>query len=213
MRAGINCALANRRILTHLTRRIFTHFAREARLDPLFDVSHNTCKEDTHELDGRRRWLFVHRKGATRDFPAGHPDLPSAFRATAASRAGSMQDQSPVRATYSEESQITDTGLAVFDKTVQETNIRLSAIMQRMRTNDRHLAYAALRATLHALRDRIGPQNAVHLGAQLPMLVRGLYYEGWHMGGTPTKERGCLRRFAKRKISALLFRSRSIWNH
>jgi len=81
------------------------------------------------------------------------------------------------------------TGLAVFDKTVQEANMWVGAIMRRMQINDHHLAYVALRATLHALRDRIGPENAVHLGAQLPMLVRGLYYEGWHMAGTPTKER------------------------
>ena len=48
-------------------------------------------------------------------------------------------------------------------------------------TDDRHLAYVALRATLHALRDRLGPENAVHLAAQLPMLLRGLYYEGWRL--------------------------------
>ena len=57
-----------------------------------------------------------------------------------------------------------------------------------MPTDDRHAAYVVLRATLHALRDRIGPENAVHLGAQLPMLLRGLFYEGWHMAGTPTRE-------------------------
>jgi len=42
---------------------------------------------------------------------------------------------------------------------------------------------------LHALLDRIGPENAAHLGAQLPMLLRGLFYEGWDPTGKPTKER------------------------
>jgi uncharacterized protein (DUF2267 family) len=46
-----------------------------------------------------------------------------------------------------------------------------------------------MRAVLHALRDRIGPENAAHLGAQLPMLLRGLFYEGWDPTGKPTKER------------------------
>jgi uncharacterized protein (DUF2267 family) len=46
-----------------------------------------------------------------------------------------------------------------------------------------------LRAVLHTLRDRLTPEMAVHLGAELPMLVRGLYYEGWHMAGKPTKDR------------------------
>lgn len=82
MRAGINCALANRQILTHLTRKVFAHFAPDARLDLLFDVSHNTCKEEMHEIDGKMRRLFVHRKGATRAYPANHPDLPHVFRTT-----------------------------------------------------------------------------------------------------------------------------------
>jgi tRNA-splicing ligase RtcB len=82
MRAGINCALANRQILTHLTRRIFAHFFPETTLPVLFDVSHNTCKEEEHEVSGRRRRLFVHRKGATRAFGAGHPGLPAVFAAT-----------------------------------------------------------------------------------------------------------------------------------
>jgi uncharacterized protein (DUF2267 family) len=81
------------------------------------------------------------------------------------------------------------TGLDVFDTTIQESNLWLKDVMERIGTCDRHRAYSALRAVLHALRDRIGPANANHLGAQLPMLLRGLYYESWHMAGTPSKER------------------------
>jgi tRNA-splicing ligase RtcB len=80
MRAAINCALANREIIGELTREVFARLLPEARLDLLFDVSHNTCKVETHEVDGKARRLFVHRKGATRAFGPGHPDLPVALR-------------------------------------------------------------------------------------------------------------------------------------
>jgi tRNA-splicing ligase RtcB len=80
MRAGINCALANREIVTHLARGTVTRLLPDATLDLLFDVSHNTCKEEWHVVDGRRMRLFVHRKGATRAFGPGHPDLPAAVR-------------------------------------------------------------------------------------------------------------------------------------
>jgi len=82
MRAGINCALANRQIITHLTRRAFAELFPHADLRLLYDVSHNTCKVEQHQVDGRPRRLFVHRKGATRAFGPGHPDLPEAFRTT-----------------------------------------------------------------------------------------------------------------------------------
>ncbi len=81
------------------------------------------------------------------------------------------------------------TGLDTFDKTVQESNLWLKDVMERLNTHDRHHAYSTLRAVLHALRNRIGPENAAHLGAQLPMLLRGLFYEGWDPTGKPTKER------------------------
>jgi len=80
MRAAINCALANRQILTHLTRQVFAIFFPEARLELLYDVSHNTCKEEVHEIDGVARTLYVHRKGATRAFGPGHPSLPEDLR-------------------------------------------------------------------------------------------------------------------------------------
>jgi len=81
MRAGINCALANRQIITHLTREAFAQVLPEADLRVLYDVSHNTCKEETHLVDGRERRLFVHRKGATRAFGPGHPAVPVDYRA------------------------------------------------------------------------------------------------------------------------------------
>jgi uncharacterized protein (DUF2267 family) len=81
------------------------------------------------------------------------------------------------------------TGLPVFDTTVQETNLWLKAVERHLHQDDRHLAYLALRATLHALRDRLPPQNAVQFGAQLPVLLRGVFYEGWRMAATPGRER------------------------
>lgn len=81
------------------------------------------------------------------------------------------------------------TGLAVFDRTLHETNLWLKEVAEALGTDSREDAYAALKAGLHALRDRIGPENAVHLGAQLPILLRGVFYEGWHPAKTPTNER------------------------
>ena len=82
MRGGINCALANRQIIGHLTREIFAEIFPDARLDLMFDVSHNTCKVEKHEVDGQTCELYIHRKGATRAFGPGHEDLPEAFRET-----------------------------------------------------------------------------------------------------------------------------------
>lgn len=81
MRAAINCALANRQILTHLTRKAFAQLLPGASLDLLYDVSHNTCKLEEHLIDGRQRKVYVHRKGATRAFGPGHPDIPQSLRA------------------------------------------------------------------------------------------------------------------------------------
>jgi tRNA-splicing ligase RtcB len=81
MRAGINCALANRQILTHLVREMFRAVLPAARLTLLYDVSHNTCKVEEHAVGGVRRRVFVHRKGATRAFGPGNAELPPALQA------------------------------------------------------------------------------------------------------------------------------------
>jgi tRNA-splicing ligase RtcB len=79
MRAATNCALANRQIITHLVRQAFGEVFPSAQLRLLYDVSHNTCKVETHAIDGQPKRLFVHRKGATRAFGPGHPDIPLAL--------------------------------------------------------------------------------------------------------------------------------------
>jgi uncharacterized protein (DUF2267 family) len=80
-------------------------------------------------------------------------------------------------------------GVAVFDKTIEKTNAWLSELEALMNWDDRHRAYVALRAVLHALRDRIPPNEVAQFTAQLPMLVRGFFYEGWRPAHKPQKYR------------------------
>ena len=79
-------------------------------------------------------------------------------------------------------------GLEVFDKTLRTTHIWLNGVGERIGP-DKQLAWHALGAVLHALRDRVPLELAVHVGAQLPLLVRGLYYDGWRPADQPDKAR------------------------
>lgn len=80
-----------------------------------------------------------------------------------------------------------DLGLAVIDRTVHETNSWLGAISEEMSHPDRQMAYHALRGVLFTLRDRLPVEEALHLAAQLPTLIRGFYFEGYKVAGKPVK--------------------------
>jgi len=85
MRAAANYAWANRQLLMHLVRgavaKVFGSKAQDLGLGLVYDVAHNIAKIETHIVDGRSKPLCVHRKGATRAFPAGHLEVPSDYRA------------------------------------------------------------------------------------------------------------------------------------
>lgn len=80
------------------------------------------------------------------------------------------------------------TGLEIFDKTLQTTNCWLKELADDLGP-DRHRCYRALRAVLFALRDRLTPDQAAHLAAQMPLLVRGIFYEGYKPAGKPCRIR------------------------
>ncbi|PTQ13286.1 hypothetical protein CLG96_04020 [Sphingomonas oleivorans] len=77
------------------------------------------------------------------------------------------------------------TGLDLFDRTLQITNIWLGEIMQEIGP-DRHVAWKVLSIVLHKLRDRLPVNLAAHLGSQLPLLVRGVYYDQYHPASQPS---------------------------
>jgi tRNA-splicing ligase RtcB (3'-phosphate/5'-hydroxy nucleic acid ligase) len=84
MRAAANYGFCNRQILTHLARQVFADVFgstwEDLGMELLYDVAHNIAKLEEHTVDGKKKRLWVHRKGATRAFPAGHPELPQAFK-------------------------------------------------------------------------------------------------------------------------------------
>jgi len=84
MRAAANFAWANRQLLMWQTRELFAEFFgqpwEQMQMNLIYDVAHNIAKMERHTIDGQQRMLCVHRKGATRAFPAGHPEVPDRYR-------------------------------------------------------------------------------------------------------------------------------------
>lgn len=80
MNAAANYAFTNRQLITHHTREAFTELFVDAELTQVYDVCHNIAKVETHNIDGTNREVFVHRKGATRSIPKGHPLVPPAYK-------------------------------------------------------------------------------------------------------------------------------------
>ena len=84
---------------------------------------------------------------------------------------------------------MSSSGLAQFDSTIHKTNEWLHDLMDELEWNNKESSYQALREVVHGLRDRLTVAEAVDLGAQLPMLIRGFYYEGWKPSDVPIRVR------------------------
>lgn len=80
-------------------------------------------------------------------------------------------------------------GLRIIDESVQQANIWINEVNERTGWDNKQRAYRLMRAVLHAVRDHLSPDAAAQLAAQMPIIVRGIYYEGWDPSKTPVKER------------------------
>lgn len=80
-------------------------------------------------------------------------------------------------------------GLKIIDESVQSANIWINEVNYRTGWDHKQRAYRLLRSVLHAVRDHLGVDEAAQLGAQLPILIRGIYYEGWNPSKNPVPMR------------------------
>lgn len=104
---------------------------------------------------------------------------------------GSCRQFNPriIKRTQQEVFNIAMAGLEAFDKTTQQTHIWINDVAKVLGWDDKHRTFIGLRVTLQTLRDRLTLGEAANLGAQLPILLSGFYYEGWKPETTPHKSR------------------------
>ncbi len=98
---------------------------------------------------------------------------------------------------------MTVTHLDVLDRSVEKAHVWINDLADELGTDDRQYAYRVLRAYLHALRDHLSVDEAAQLAAQLPIFIRGVFYEGWDPSGTPERDRDVdafLRRIAREAV-------------
>jgi uncharacterized protein (DUF2267 family) len=79
----------------------------------------------------------------------------------------------------------------IWDKAMSKSNAWLSDLSYELGSENAHLTLVALRAVLHALRDRLPPDEAVDLAAQMPLIIKGVYFDGWDPSATPGKSATC----------------------
>jgi uncharacterized protein (DUF2267 family) len=81
--------------------------------------------------------------------------------------------------------------IEALNSSMQKTNEWIRDVAEELGDDNRHHAYAALRATLHTLRDRLSPEQSAHFSAQLPLVLRGAYFEGWRPSANARPVRTC----------------------
>jgi len=139
MCCAANMSFANRQVILHRIREVFSDVfgrsAEELGIRCVYDVAHNTAKLEEHAVGGRRRRLLVHRKGATRAYPPGHPELPEEYRATGQPVivGGSMETGSALLAGVA-------TGAASFFSTAHGSGRTMSRTRARKAVSGRALA-------------------------------------------------------------------------
>jgi tRNA-splicing ligase RtcB len=186
MCCAANLAFANRQVILHRIREVFAEvFGRsqeELGIATVYDVAHNTAKLETHQVGGARRRLLVHRKGATRAFPPGHPELPPAYRVTGQPviLGGSMETGSYLLAGVT-------TGAASFFSTAHGSG----------RTMSRHRARKLVRGD--DLRRAMAARGILVHAASLPGLAEeaGFAYKSVDLVAEATELAGLSRRVAR----------------